>query len=97
MTAKQEINNWKEEFCKLNTVAEREAFKEKMYASLGNKNADELAEGLLALKNTAREIRIRAEKQNRATSIEVFPTSEKDKKMLEALLVRMNIPYKISA
>lgn len=97
MTAKQEINNWKEEYCKLNTDAERAAFKEKIFTSLGNKNAEELANGLSALKEVVHEVRIEAEKKQKSASIEVFPASEKDKAMLEALLVRMGIPYRISA
>lgn len=100
MTAKEEINKWKEEYLKLNSDTEKEAFKNKMYASLSNKKSEELAEGLIALKETARDIRLEAEgkiMKNKTGSIQVFPSSEKDKEMLEALLVRMNIPYKISA
>ncbi len=99
MTATQEINKWRQDFSQLNTDAEREAFKEKMYASLAKKDEKGLTEGLLALKETAHKIRVEAEnkiKKKKAASIQVFPASEKDIEMLEALLMRLDIPFRIS-
>ena len=100
MTATQEISKWVTQHRKLQNDAEREAFYQSIIASLSKKNNENLADGLLALKETVKARRQAAElallsKQERF--FQVFPSSEEERELLKSLLERMNIPFKMSA
>ena len=98
MTAKQEIKTWRKEFSTLSTDAEKKAFKERIHAELGSRDETSLIEGLKALKEYAGEIRVETEKMVKPPArFQVFPGSDEDIEILRALLVRMGIPFEVSA
>ncbi len=100
MTAQQELQTWLEQHRQLDSEVAREQFYQNLFATLGNKDGDSLREGLLALKASVRASRIKAEKivQNKPTgSLQVFPKSREEQELLQQLLERMAIPFKMSS
>lgn len=100
MDANQEINDWLIRHRQLESEAAKDQFYQELLESLGNRDSDILHEGLLALKESVRSRRIKAEKAamtNLATSFQVFPNNLEEQELLQNLLERMKIPYKKSA
>ena len=62
MTAQQELQTWLEQHRQLDNEAAREQFYQNLLATLGRKDRDDLREGLLALKESVKTSRIKAEK-----------------------------------
>ncbi|GAB4489068.1 MAG: hypothetical protein OHK0019_06180 [Saprospiraceae bacterium] len=99
MTAQQELQSWLEQHRQLDDEAAREQFFQNLLATLGEKDSDSLREGLLALKESVRASRIKAEKMIRGkpiVSLQVFPKSHEEQELLQKLLERMAIPFKMS-
>lgn len=100
MTAQQELQVWLQQHRQLDNEAAREQFYQHILATLGEKDSDSLREGLLALKESVRASRIKAEKAVQAKPtglIQVFPNTHEERELLQKLLERMNIPFKMSA
>lgn len=100
MTAQQELQNWLQQHRQLDNEAAREQFYQNLLATLGNKDGDGLREGLLALKKSVRASRIKAEKAVKAKptgSLQVFPKNHEERELLQKLLERMAIPFKMNA
>jgi hypothetical protein len=100
MTATQEINILVKQHRKLRTDTEREAFYQDVISGLTNKDSDGLAEGLLALKESVRNRRLKAEREaqsKKGAHFQVFTASEEERELLKLLLERLNIPFKMSA
>ncbi|MCW5922208.1 MAG: hypothetical protein KIS77_07695 [Saprospiraceae bacterium] len=100
MTAQQELQTWLEQHRQLDSEAAREQFYQNLLATLGEKDSDDLREGLLALKESVRASRIKAEKMSQtqlAGSLQVFPKNREEQQLLQTLLERMDIPFKMSA
>lgn len=99
-TAQQELQAWLEQHRQLDSEAAREQFYQNLLATLGEKDSDDLREGLLVLKESVRTSRIKAEKAVQAkptSSFQVFPNSREEQELLQKLLERMAIPFKMSA
>ncbi len=97
MTAQQQLQNWLEQHRQLDNETERGQFYQHLIAVLGNQDSDSLREGLLALKDTVKASRIKAEKSLRAQaagSLQVFPKNREEQELLQKLLERMGIPFK---
>jgi DNA-directed RNA polymerase subunit F len=100
MTAQQELQTWLEQHRQLNNEAEREQFYQKIFATLDGKASDDLREGLSALKKSVKATRVKAEKMTKtqaAASLQVFPKNREEQQLLQKLLERMDIPFKMSA
>ena len=100
MTAQQELQAWLQQNRQLDNEAAREQFYQSILATLGEKDSDGLREGLLALKESVQTSRIKAEKmvQSKPTgSFQVFPKNREEQELLQKLLERMAIPFKMSA
>lgn len=98
MTAQQELQNWLEQHRQLDSEAAREQFYQKLFATLGGKDSDDHREGLLALKESVKASRIKAEKMAQAkpaASLQVFPKNREEQQLLQKLLERMAIPFKM--
>lgn len=99
MTAQQELQTWLEQHRQLDNEAAREQFYQNLLATLGSKDSDGLREGLLALKESVKANRIKAEKavQTQPTgTLQVFPKNREEQELLQQLLERMAIPFKMS-
>jgi len=100
MTAQQELQAWLQQHRQLDNEAAREQFYRNILATLGEKDSDGLREGLIALKESVRASRIKAEKAVQAKPtglIQVFPNTHEEWELLQKLLERMNIPFKMTA
>jgi hypothetical protein len=100
MTAQQELQTWLEQHRQLDSEAAREQFYQNLLAMLGGKDSDSLHEGLLAFKESVKASRIKAEKMLQAKpteSLQVFPNTREERELLQKLLERMAIPFKMSA
>ena len=97
MSLQQEIKAWRKSFSSMKTEGERAEFKRKLHATLAERNEAELATGLVALRDFAKEVRLNAEKNaSPALTFQVFPSNKQDIEFLSALLERMNIRYECS-
>ena len=99
MTAQQELQTWLEQHRQLDKEAAREQFYQNLLFTLDSKDGDSLREGLLALKSSVRASRIKAENmvRNKPTgSLQVFPKSLEEQELLQQLLERLAIPFKMS-
>jgi hypothetical protein len=99
MTAQQELQTWLEQHRQLDNEAAPEQFYQNLLATLGNKDSDSLREGLLALKESVKASRIKAEKTAQSKpsgSFQVFPKSREEQQLLQTLLERMDIPFKMN-
>jgi len=100
MTARQEIQEWLKQHRQLDNETAREQFYQNLLATLADKDSDSLREGLLALKESVKASRMKAEKTIQAkptTSFQVFPNTREEQELLQKLLERMAIPFKMSA
>jgi len=100
MTAQQELQTWLEQHRQLDNEAASEQFYQNILATLEEKDSDSLREGLLALKESVRASRIKAEKTGQAKpteSLQVFPKNREEQQLLQRLLERMGVPFKMSA
>jgi hypothetical protein len=100
MAAQQELQTWLEQHRQLDNEAAREQFYQNLLTTLGEKDSDDLRKGLLALKESVRASRIKAEKMLQAKptgSFQVFPKNREEQELLQKLLERMAIPFKMSA
>jgi hypothetical protein len=98
MTAYRELQQWIEQHRLLDTPADRAAFFQNLLQKLERKNENSFKEGLVALLSAVRSTQIQAEKQvASAVSLQVFPQSPEETKLLRLLLDRLAIPFKMSA
>ncbi|MEO6039302.1 MAG: hypothetical protein ABIQ93_12895 [Saprospiraceae bacterium] len=100
MTAQQEIQTWLNQHRQLEDKTAKEQFYQNLLATLGEKDSDSLQEGLLALMESARASRVKAEKTvlaKPAGTFQVFPKSQEEKELLQKLLERMRISFKMIA
>jgi thioester reductase-like protein len=99
MTAKKELEQWVQQHQNLNTVEEKQVFYQKIAAKLDSQTNEQRLAGLLALKNAVSKQRAKIEQlraQQTSPALRIFPTSEEDRAFLQALFLRMNIPYEVS-
>ena len=61
MTAKQELSNWLQKHSALESPADREQFRQQILGELATKDSDWHHDGLVALRESAHEIRVKAE------------------------------------
>jgi|GEM_PF-2565398 len=99
MTAKKELSQWVQQHRDMQTVEEKQAFYQKITATLDTQTGETRLAGLLALKESVSKQRAIIERklsQKEEAGFRVFPTSEEDRAFLQALLFRMNIPYEMT-
>ncbi len=100
MTAQQELQNWLEQHRQLEGETARAQFYQNLLVTLGEKDSDNLHEGLLALRQSVRASRIKAENKIQAkplVSFQIFPKTQQEQELLRQLLEHLNIPFKMSA
>ncbi len=100
MTATKELQAWLEQHRHLEDEDARERFYKNLLTTLEEKNGDGLREGLLALHKSVQATRVKAEKATQIKptgSFQIFPKTYEEQQLLQSLLERMNIPFKMSA
>ena len=100
MTAQQELQTWLEQHRQLEGEVDKEHFYRNLLATLGGKDSDSLREGLLALQQSVRASRIKAEKKvpvKPIASFQIFPKTHEEQELLKQLLERMDIPFEVIA
>ena len=100
MTAQQELQEWLKQHRQLDNEVEKEHFYQNLLATLGQKDSEYFQEGLLALKESVRAVRMKAGQvvdSAPAGSFQVFPKSLKEQELLQKLLENMGIPFKMGA
>lgn len=88
----QIIADWK----KLETENQKEVFLKKVQIEIGNKNGDELLAGIKSISELVRnlhEVVIPPTPETRP--IEIYPANAEEARLIEALLSRMNVKYKV--
>ncbi len=100
MDAKKELQEWLEQHRQLTDTSEREQFFQNLLTRLGEKSSDELRQGLAALRASVRSTRRQAQKTAKNTPVltmEVFPKNQEEQELLQQLLERMAIPFKMTS
>ncbi len=97
MTAQQDLQSWLEQHRQLEGEAAKAEFYRHLMTTLNEKDSDSLREGMQALKQSVSATRLKAEQAKPRVTFQVFPKSQEEKDLLQKLLERMNIPFKMSA
>jgi hypothetical protein len=97
MTEKAKINQIVADWKKLETAKEKEAFLKKVKAGVAAKSASELAQGVKAIGEVVHDLHGEVMQSSLETAaIEVFPADDEEARLVEALLARMGVRYKVA-
>lgn len=99
MNAKKEIQKWLEQHRRIDAEEAREQFFQNLRETLGNKDSDNLHQVLSALRESVRTTRRRVEKSVKTKPVgylQVFPKNPEEQELLQQLLERMSIPFKLT-
>ena len=88
----QIISNWKQ----LKTDDDKKAFLEKVKAAVDAKSSDELIAGVKAIGEMAHDLHGEVlQSSGMATPINIFPSDASEARLIEALLDRMGVRYRV--
>ncbi len=95
MTAKEEIELWKNKFLKISDKNEEEALFKAMEESILSKGKVAQQEHLKAFKNSVFDLGKRVEDATNEPEIKVYPSSCEERELLKTLLSKMNIRFEL--
>ncbi len=97
MTEKAKIHQIVADWKKLETEHEKEAFLKKVKAGVSAKSAGKLAEGVKAIGEVVHDLHGEVmQSSQEMAAIEVFPVDAEEARLVEALLARMGVRYKVA-